>query len=257
MSPKVRNILLIVSCIFALTSLQCGESPDDEDPSSSDGDGDTDSDGDGDGDGDPAVDPIDLEADLVGKTFTLLFEDRDWREPASSVGQEIGEFIPSFAFQVTGVDGDTLETVVATLNEDGDAQESCNEGIVIDGDADGNPKFVIGPLDLDVIIETDEVAMTTISELTISGEFFEGGEGFIGKFEAIMDARETAELFYELSPRTPEVVCETVSNVAGEEKCFDCSDGEAFCLEMRAINVEGAVVEDVDLEEQDWDDGCL
>jgi len=193
--------------------------------------------------------------------YEVVFEDRDWVEPTSSVGQEIGHFIPRFALQVVDeeiVDGKlVLEVFLGTVR--GDGPDPCNEVTTTFIEMDADHRFVMTPVDLDIVVEgSDDIAMTTVRGFSLEGTFDEEDAWFLANVEATMDLRETAKLVVEFEPRTPEVYCETVSLVAGTQKCFPCdSDGEPFCVEMKALNVEGVELEGVEFELQSRDEGCL
>ena len=276
MSVRSQNVFMLVSCMTALLIAHCGEGPEDDgtdtaSDADTDTDGDTDSDVDGDSDSDTDSDsgsdgdaPLEDLSELVGVTFVIEIEKRDWRAPTESVGDELDEYIPKFTFEVVGVDDTTLEVVLGSTEEG--VQMACNEAKSVEVDASANPEFQLGPTTLQIVVEgPDDIAMTTIIGFTVTGTLEEIGEDefyFLGDFEAIMDTSETAKLFAELYPdradRTPENICTTISNIAGENKCFACEEGDAeeYCTTMRAKPIEGKMLE-VTLEEQEADNGCL
>lgn len=210
-------------------------------------------------DGGELVDPI----SLIGSAFEFKIENRDWVEPTNSVGDEIGQRIPVFAFEVVSVDGTTLNVVLGTVAE-GD-QMACNEAKTVEIDVSANPKFLLGPTDLQIVVEgPDDIAMTTILDFTIEGTIVRTDDGIslLGDFSAVMDISETAELFADLYPyradRRPENICNTIANVAGEQKCFSCKSGnsEEYCTAMLANNIDGKRV-DTGLEAHGANDDCL
>jgi hypothetical protein len=267
-------MVLFVALVFSsLTVLHCGDEPaengdgsdsdtdsDTDSDSDSDSDGDSDSDSDSDGDDEEDTDgPMEDLSVLEGQTFVLTIEDaRDWELPSRDLGLEIGPYVPTFAFTVTGVDGTDIEAVVGAVVDD--AQDECSQAKSTSGSVDPDPEFALDATNLIMTVEgPEERAFATISDIVIDGTFSKNGDYFIGNFNAVLDARDVAHLFVELEDQTEEGVCNSIDvSTAGEAPCVECDDGAEWCIILKAKNVEG-FVEDVELEEAEDEpgDSCL
>jgi hypothetical protein len=172
--------------------------------------------------------------DLVGDTFGLDLGSAVFIEPAG-IGAFIGEFLgfPIF-LNVQSLDDPNDEIVFAgSIGEEaGSDQDMCTQTLVFPAASWDNPDFSFGPTDFNIRVKDVDVSL---QDLFITGTFRSDGSEIVGaQLSGGLDTRAlTAVLGDQGDP------CELLATIAGVE-CLPCPDGEVACIDLVAINVNGA-----------------
>ena len=196
-----------------------------------------------------------------GRSYLLVIPEQAWAEPAA-MGEEVGAFVPAFTLQVEGSSGDTIDLTIGTADAEG-TQEECNPTTTTTSEPAKYPEVQIGPIDLPIYLRNDEGGVsvnTKAYNLTISNVLPEGDSAADeGELSAIMDVRETAELFTRLFSRTPDAVCDAVESV--EASCDPCpKDDEPYCVAIKAVGIGATELADADwkpIEAGDVSEACV
>jgi hypothetical protein len=206
-----------------------------------DTDTDTDSDTDTDTDTDTDVGPP-VESDLTGRTYAIALGDATITEPAGA-----GSLLAAYITQeiLLGVESvtDTQIEMIGTVAVDGSSPAEQNYCLgTIDfptADFSRNPRFQVGPSDLALDIGGYAIVITG---LEITGTFAADGASFDnGTLLGTIDTRPLDPLVGD----TEGAICDVVELFSAS--CEPCTDGEEYCLTIRAEDVTGAEVAGLEL----------
>jgi hypothetical protein len=194
---------------------------------------------------------------FAGKTYLLNVPATSWTDGR---GGDIGPYVPQFVMTIEGREGDY--NVLMGAARDG-KQEMCNPTTEVSVASDSYPGFVLGPTDFPLYIRHQDQPIaveSTIYELTIRDTLPEGNATTDeGELTGVMDFREVYPLFTQILPEpTPERVCYTLIE-ADVGECEACpSDGEEFCLTVKAIYLGAQEASSFTIEPvSDVDASCL
>ncbi len=191
----------------------------------------------------------------AGKTYLLNVPENSW---TGGVGQDIGPYVPQFVMKVEGNPAHYDIQMGAARNG---VQEMCNPTAQVS--AQGTPPaFTLGPTDFPLYIrhEDEPIAVeATIYDLTISNVLPDGDTlAEEGTLTGIMDFREVYPLLTLIQPEpTPDLACQSLID-AGVGECETCSDGEKYCLTLKAVYLGAEEAPDITLQPvADVDSSCL
>lgn len=210
----------------------------------SDADTDTDADGDADTDTDTDADADTAAAQhgLVGRTYVVDLSSANIVSPP-----RVGALLAAYLTQpiLLGVESSTeteLEMIGALGIEDVSPPEQDFCLATIDfptADFTGNPDFAIGPTDISLAVAGSSI---DVAGLEVSGTFAADGTYFDdGVVAGSVDTRPLDSLV----GGSEGAICSLVATFGAS--CEPCSDGEEFCLSLRAEDVYAAEVEDMSI----------
>lgn len=177
------------------------------------------------------------------QTFVLTIRSGSWSEPPG-VGADIDPFVPDFVLSVGSVYGGSLEVTIGTAV--GGQQDFCNPTVRVLADA-MYPNLSIGPIEFSLHIahvnEPVQVS-TTVHAFTLTNVLPEGDSpAEAGELGGVLDMRDLYPLFTALADPSPDVVCDAISAALGSD-CQACpTDGESYCLTVRAGNLGAEVAQ--------------
>jgi hypothetical protein len=183
-----------------------------------------------------------------GKTYLLDLEVRDWSEPRG-IGADIDPFVPTFMLRVDGEDPEVFPVTAGTLGLDG-TQDTCTKTSSFAATA-SPPSATIGASEFTVHLEDEDDGIALngiIYNLTLTDVLPDGDViSEEGTLEGTMDFRNIYQLFTLIDDPTPERVCSVLLEELAVE-CVACpTDGEPFCLTVKASRI-GAVPTDMVIE---------
>ena len=187
---------------------------------------------------DPAPDPWD------SRTYLLEVPKTNWSEP-TGIGDEIGDFVPTFMFTMENAGGSSYDVTMGAADDTGE-QNPCNPTSSLEATAMPAPGVEIGPGEVPVHIEhiTEDVTVNaTIHDFTLVDVLPTGGVAAEeGELTATMDLRELYPLLTLLVSPTPETSCAALEQFGAP--CEACpSDGEVYCLSVKAVRLGATEVE--------------
>ena len=249
---KLQRTLVVAAIILlgiSLIILGCDQEDDDsEDDTETDDDDnddvtddDTTSDDDDDDDDDDVLNPT----DLIGNGYHLNMPLTAWTEPAG-IGDVIGYFVPIILFGVEDAGAGFID-FLAGIGIDTEAKAIVQDECVVTtelpgGTLDEEGNFETGPHDFQMeIFGLDAILYDTMC----SGKINTDGTEFSGvEFGGMMDIRHVIDLFFY----DEDQVCALAS--AFGTQCVACpSDGEEYCVSIKAEAFKAELVSDLTIQE--------
>ncbi len=183
---------------------------------------------------------------ITGSVYNLDLQSPDVRIVIpEGVGDVLKSYLEvSILMEVVDSSNGELEFLGAVAGDDG-GQDVCTETLNFPEKADFSeaPFFIIGPATTTISVAGYSV---TIDDLEISGTFSSDGTWFGGGVLAgSVDTRPLAGLIGDDAGE--DEVCNLVAGFG--VSCIECpADGEAYCLEIKAVGLTGELESGMDLE---------
>ena len=182
-----------------------------------------------------------LDIDVANHTYALELRNATIDEPAG-VGSLIADQLPEFILmEVVSADAASIQFMGALAIEGSTDQDTCSATIGFPpADFATAPSFAVGPQDT---VLTVGGYSATLYGMELEGTFASDGSSINdGNLRGAIDMREVAELL----GYTPEDACGLLA--AFGASCESCpQDGEGFCITLAASDLEGDLVDGLDL----------
>ncbi|MBK7759445.1 MAG: hypothetical protein IPI35_24230 [Deltaproteobacteria bacterium] len=183
---------------------------------------------------------------LIGKVYSLDLQAGRVVIP-EGVGSVLEQYLDIVIFmEVASADASAIRLFGALADEANPSQQDyCSQTLAFpEADFSGAPFFEIGPESTNIAVAGFEV---TIDDLLISGTF--AGDGSYwggGVLQGSVDTRALVPLIEEGGEDS--AVCDIVAGFG--VACEVCSsDGQPFCLSIKAVDLGGEEITSTDLEE--------
>jgi hypothetical protein len=189
-------------------------------------------------------------ASLVGNTYDLDLQSGRVVIP-EGVGSVLEQYLEVvILFKIAELSGDDLTMYGALADEDDATQQDfCTPTLDFPpADFSTAPFFGIGPADTSISVAGYSV---DIQQLEITGTFSADGSywggGVLG---GVVDTRALKSLVGDDAEDS--AVCDLVAGFG--VSCVPCEDGTDFCLEIRAVDLSGSLIEGGNVEELEFED---